>query len=171
MTLCGLWSAAWSAHAFAGDLHAEESVKAAFILRFAAYVEWPEDAIQGENFTIAVLGASNVAVQMQALARGRSVMNRPVLVRRIANLREIGDASILYVGTDRRGELRDLLAPLAGRDLLVVSSEDSALAAGSAINMLVADQRVRFEISLAAARRARLKISSELLSLAVRVQK
>ncbi len=74
-------------------------------------------------------------------------MNKPIQVRRVASIKDIGDASILYVGTDRRGELHDLLTPLAGRGLLVVSSEDAALAAGSTINLLVADQRVRFEVS------------------------
>jgi hypothetical protein len=169
--LCSLLSAAWSGHAPGGEFYAEESVKAAFVLRFAGYVQWPEEEIHGDHFIIAVLGASKVAAQIQALAEGRSAMNRPIQVRRVASTRDLGDASILYVGTDRRGELNDLLAPLAGRSLLVVSSEDAALTAGSTINLLVADQRVRFEVSLPTARQARLKISSELLSLAVRVQK
>jgi hypothetical protein len=40
---------------------------------------------------------------------------------------------------------------------------------GSVLNFVIVDKRVRFEISLTAAERAGLKISSELLSVAVRV--
>ena len=81
------------------------------------------------------------------------------------------DAHVLYVGADRRGSLRELLAPLDGRSVLVVSDEEDALESGSTINLRMADRHVRFEVSLPAARQAQLKISSELLALAVRVQK
>jgi len=38
------------------------------------------------------------------------------------------------------------------------------------VNFLMADNRLRFEVSLPAAKRAGLKVSSEMLSVAVRVQ-
>ena len=171
MLLCALWTAAVSLPAFATDPQSEDSIKAAFVLRFAGYVEWPEDAVPERSFTIAVLGASEVAVRLQKLTAGRTIMNRPVQVRRIASIQDVGNAQIVYIGTDHRADLRSLLTTLRSRRILVISSEDEGLAAGSAINLLVADRRVRFEVSLAAARAAGLRIGSELLSLAVRVQK
>ncbi len=57
--LCSLLGAAWSGDAPSGEFYAEDSVKAAFVLRFAAYVQWPEEEVHGDHFTIAVLGASN----------------------------------------------------------------------------------------------------------------
>ena len=155
----------------AGTLHEEHAVKAAFALRFAGYVEWPDDAPPGSAFTIVVLGASDIARQMQALAHGRRITDRPVQVRRIARIEDAAGAQMLYVGADRRQDLRDLLARVAGRSLLVVSDEEHGLESGSTINLRVADQHVRFEVSLPAARLAGLRISSELLALAVRVQK
>jgi hypothetical protein len=171
MVMCSVWMTAWTSAARADDLHAEDAVKAAFVLRLAAYVEWPEGVAPPPTFTIVVLGASEIALRMQTLAAGRSLMNRPVQVRRIARIEDARDAQLLYIGNDRRGNLRDLLAPLAGRSVLVVSDEEDALESGSTINLRVADQRVRFEVSLPSARQARLRISSELLALAVRVQK
>jgi hypothetical protein len=171
MVLCGAWLVGWAGAVHAGDLLAENTVKAAFVLRFASYVEWPENAAPTDNFTIVVLGASEIAVRMQTMATGRSVMNRPVQVRRIVRIEDMGNAQLLYVGNDRRGSLRELLAPLAGRSVLIVSDEENALDSGSTINLRVADQHVRFEVSLPAARQAGLRISSELLALAVRVYK
>lgn len=171
MILSGLWAAICTVPAIAGDMHAEDAVKAAFVLRFAAYVEWPEDPEPDANFTVVVLGASEIGLRLQALAAGRSVMNRPIQVRRITSISDVGDAQILYVGADRRGNLHELLAPLAGRGVLVISDEERALDSGSIINLRMADQRVRFEVSLPSARRAGLRISSDLLALAVRVQK
>lgn len=171
MLLCGLLSAAISLPAMATDVQSEDSVKAAFVLRFAGYVEWPEECVPEKSFSIAVLGASEVATRLQALTADRTIMNRPVQVRRVASMQDVGTAQIVYVGADRRADLRSLLATLRNRCILSISSEDDGLAAGSGINLLLADRRVRFEVSLEAAREARLRISSELLSLAVRVQR
>ncbi|MEO8314274.1 MAG: YfiR family protein [Pseudomonadota bacterium] len=171
MALCSLWAAAWASPAFAGDMHAEDAVKAAFVLRFAGYVEWPEAAAAAGSFNIVVLGDSELALHLQTLAAGRSVMNRPIQVRRIASIKDAGDAQVLYIGSDRRNPIRDLLPSIAGRSVLVVSDEDNALDSGSTINLRTADQRVRFEVSLPSARQAHLRISSDLLALAVRVRK
>jgi hypothetical protein len=171
MVLSSVWAVACAVPSIAGDIHAEDSVKAAFVLRFASYVDWPEAPATDGNFTIVVLGASEIAVRMQSLASGRFIKNRPVQVRRITSIGDAGSAQILYIGTDRRGNLQELLAPLAGHSVLVISDEERALDSGSIINLRMADQRVRFEVSLPAARRSGLRISSDLLSLAVRVQK
>lgn len=167
---CGLWLAAWNC-VWADDLYPEDSVRAAFILRFAGYVEWPDELPEDRNFVIAVLGSSAVAESLQNQIGDRLLLNRAVQVRRITNIQDAGDARILYVGGDRRRDLRTILTSLTGRAVLVVTSENRALEAGSVINLLVADRRMRFEISMEAARAANLRISSELLSLAARVQK
>jgi hypothetical protein len=171
VSLCSLWAAAWSEPVFAAHPLPEDAVKAEFVLRFADYVQWPEQAAPHGHFKIAVLGAGEIGRHLQTLAAARMVRNRPVQVRRITSIRDAADAQILYVGADRRDNLRALLAPLAGRNVLVISDEEDALESGSAINLRMADRHVRFEVSLAAARQAQLKISSELLALAVRVQK
>jgi hypothetical protein len=147
-----------------------ESVKAAFVFRFAGYVTWPEQALPHDRFVIAVAGAPEVEQNLRALLDSRSLLKRPVQVRRVASIRDAVGAQILYVGRDLRGDRRTLLAPLAGHHTLVITEEEAGLAAGSAINLFIADQRVRFEISVPAAREAGLAISSDLLALAARVR-
>ena len=51
-----------------------------------------------------------------------------------------------------------------------VTDEDDGLNQGSVLNFVTVNRRVRFEVSLTAADRLRLKISSELLAVAVRVR-
>jgi len=169
-----MWAAAWTGQAFATERQAEDAVKAAFVLRFPGYVEWPTPTTQAtppRTFDVAVLGNDVLGQHMSRLAEGRSVMNLPVRVRRINSIREVGDAHVLYIAADHRGSLRELIAPIARRGILIVTNEDNALAAGSMINLLLADRHVRFEVSLPAAHSSQLRISSELLALAVRVQK
>jgi hypothetical protein len=65
--------------------------------------------------------------------------------------------------------LRTAREALAGSGILIVTDGPQGLASGSVISFLLADNRVRFEVALDAARKAGLRISPELLSLAVRV--
>lgn len=53
--------------------------------------------------------------------------------------------------------------------MLIVSNTPRGLDVGSMINFLLVDRRVRFEVSLPAAKRSGLRISAELLSVASRV--
>lgn len=163
--LCALAFAATATGAVA-DTYPESSVKAAFLLRFAEYVEWPVPPER--EFVIAVLGRGEMATHLQQLAT-RPLRGRTVQVRQIRNLEEARGAQILYVGSDQRRNLRSLLESPAGRGLLVVSDQEDGLARSSTINFLLADGRVRFEVSLDAARSAGLRISAELLSVAARV--
>lgn len=164
--LGALWMLAASTTCGAADSYPESSVKAAFLLRFAQYVEWP--AQPAGNFVIAVLGRNDMASQLQQLAT-RPLLGRPVQVKTIRSAEEARGAHVLYVGNDRRRNLRSVFRALPEGGLLVVSDEENGLASGSTINFLLADGRVRFEVSLDAARQAGLKVSSELLSVAARV--
>ncbi|HXC59164.1 MAG TPA: YfiR family protein [Steroidobacteraceae bacterium] len=153
----------------AGDVYAEEAVKAAFLLRFTSYVTWPGKSTD-TPFRIAVLGDKTMTARLRALVENRSVGGRPIEVNQIATVAEARDVHLLYIGNWRSPDLSALLAPLRARPILVVTDTADGLEAGSTINFLIADQRVRFEVSMEAARRAGLVISSELLSAAVRVQ-
>ena len=79
-------------------------------------------------------------------------------------------AQMVYVGAGRAHLLRSLV-PVPGRaSMLLVTDEEEGLTAGSTLNFLTVDRNVRFEVSLTAADRWGLKISSELLGVAIRVQ-
>ena len=152
------------------ESHSESAQKAAFVLRFAGYVEWPPEAEPTSAFHIAVLGDPVLAADLEALGNGRKIKKWPVRVSRAASVSQAKDAQVLVVGAAHRGELQTLLRPIAGNPVLVVTSQAGALSAGSVINFLPDQDRLRFEVSLAAARRAGLRIDSELLSVAVQVK-
>jgi len=156
--------------AHGGDVYSEEAVKAAFVLRFSSYVIWPEPPAAGAAFRIAVLGDVAMTSRLQALAENRRVGGRAIEVIPISNVSEARDAQVLYIGNRRSGSLPALLRNLGKREVLTITDTANGLEAGSVINFLIVDQRVRFEVSMEAARRAGLRISSALLSVAVRVQ-
>ncbi|HEY4973339.1 MAG TPA: YfiR family protein [Steroidobacteraceae bacterium] len=154
----------------AAESYSEDAVKAAFLYRFTGYVDWPPTALANPPFTIAVLNADGVAAELGRLLQNRQIHNQAAQVRSIKSIKEINNAQMLYIGAAHREDLRHVVAAMAGRPVLIVTNEADALDAGSTVNFLLIDQRVRFEISVDAAQGAGLKVASELLAVAIRVR-
>lgn len=144
-----------------------EAIKAAFLYHFSTFVLWPEEDRTDGPFTIAVLGAEDIAAELEAYLPGRSIQGRPMRVERLESLDDLEDAAVLFIGRSENERLRRLLQRVAGRHMLVVTDARGALELGSMINFRLVDRRVRFEISLPAAERAGLELSSRLLSAAM----
>jgi YfiR/HmsC-like len=155
---------------FAADSYSEDAIKAAYLYRFAGYVSWPEPGGANVPFIIDVLGSPGVAKELRRLLPGHLINSRSPQVREITGARDLGTPQMLYVGAGRAHLLRNLVSAPGHAPILLVTDEEEGLAAGSALNFLTVDRNVRFEVSLAAADRWGLKISSELLGVAIRVQ-
>lgn len=170
----------FAAHAPASGLEElaipPESVKAAFLFRFADYVEWPAASSPGVPFVIAVLGEPAVAAELRRILPGRSLQGRNVVVHELTQIQDLENPDlegpdILYLGVETKGALARAVAAAIRihRPLLVVSNATDGLAAGAAINFVTRDSRIRFEVSPAAAHATGVKLSSRLYGVAVRV--
>ncbi|MEJ0084235.1 MAG: YfiR family protein [Pseudomonadota bacterium] len=147
-------------------------MKAAFLYRFASYIDWPEDAPAVGPFVIAVYGAEDVAKQLDELLPKMTVHGRAALVRRVTRASELDGVHILYVGPrEPLARSRSVREAAIQLPILIVTDDEKGLDAGGVINFIEVSRNVRFEVSLAAADRARLKIASGLLSVAARVER
>jgi hypothetical protein len=153
----------------AAESYSEDAVKAAYLYRFAGYIDWPADALAETPFTIAVVGGPGVAGELQRLLPAHPINKGIAQVRQISRVQEVGSAQILYVARGHAEFLRSLKSSGARRSILLVTDEEGGLDSGSVLNFLTIDRRVRFEISVTAAERSQLKISADLLSVAVRI--
>ena len=159
----------WLAQAERADA-TEASVKAAFLYKFAGYVEWPPEALApGAPFTIAVVGSDAVAEELAQIVPGRSVAGHPVTVKRLAEGELPRHVQVLFVGGPDPGRHAAAIAAAQKGGALVVSESDRGLAAGAAINFVSANERIGFEVSLDSAQRSGLRISSRMLAVARRV--
>jgi hypothetical protein len=154
----------------ADDRYQEDAVKAAFLYRFTGYVDWPRDATARPLFTIAVLGADPVAAELSRLLPGHTIKNLPAQVRVVRSAKDALDAQLLYVGSGYNGDLEEIAETLAQRPVLLVTDREDGLNTGGAINFMLVDQRVRFEISMPAVVRSRLWVQPPLLAVAARVR-
>ena len=148
-------------------VYSDQQVKAAFIYHFATFVEWPAGAGDRDVFRVAVLGDDAVAAELEESLPGREIAGRAMQVQRLESLDELDNADMLFIGAEYNHSLRKLISDVRDLGVLLVTDAPGALDDGSMINFQVVDERVRFEISLGAAERAGLELSSRLLSAAM----
>ena len=149
----------------------ERAIKAAFLYKFAEYVDWPSISTRPRDtpFTIGVLGSGPLADDLLRMTADRTVDDRPIRVRRLAPNDSVDDLQVLFIAGERQDALGELLTPVKGQPILTVTESEGALAEGSIINFTVMGERVRFEVSLGAAQDSRLRLSSRLLAVAENV--
>jgi hypothetical protein len=148
-----------------------DAVKAAFLFRFASFVQWPADIPAAGTFVIGVCDGDPIADQLERLLPGMTVRGQPAEVRRVAKPSELDGVRILYVGSDSGARARAVLAKAVTMPILLVTDRDEDFDDGGVINFIDAPRNVRFEVSLLAADRAHLTIDSALLAVAARVQR
>ncbi len=123
----------------------ERQVKAAYLYKFAGFVEWPEGAFARPDsaLVIGVAGADALADQLALTVAGHSVNGRA---------------------------LQELLAAARGQSLLIVSDSDEVYARGAMINFVIAQDKLRFEVALKPLSQVNIRISARMLAAAYRVQ-
>ncbi|MCW5656471.1 MAG: YfiR family protein [Burkholderiaceae bacterium] len=142
----------------------EHAVKAAFLFRFLSFIEWPQPS--SGPIVVGFVGAEAVAGELERVVPGRNVEGRDVSVRRLLPGESPNGVHLVMVGREQS----DRIAALARQGVLVVGESGSALDRGAAINFLIADGRVRFEVSLPAAERAKVRIGARMLAVAQHVR-
>jgi hypothetical protein len=160
--------------ATAAQVHAEEpvpdeyQVKAAFLFNFAKFVEWPADTFKAadEPITICVWGQDPFGGALEDVVRNKTVAGRPFMVRRVSSAPQAMKCQIVFLASSERKRGRSILDDLKGHSILTVGEAEDFTANGGVINFKLKDARVRIEIDTVAADRAKLRISSKLLSLA-----
>jgi hypothetical protein len=150
----------------------ERRVKAAFLYKFLGYTDFPASAFvdAAAPLTIGVIGADDLAVELARVVAGRTVNNRPVEVRELREADAPARMHLLFVGGLDPQRVARIVRQASGA-MLIVTECDSGLQLGSVINFRIVDERVRFDVSLDAAERNGIKLSSRLLTVANRVQK
>lgn len=150
---------------------AEVQIKAAFLYKFGGFVEWPPEAFSGPQgvFVIGVIGAEALAEELGRVVAGRTIRDRPVIVKRLRHGEATGQLHMLFVGSAESSRLPEVLKAVAGQPVLLVTESENAVSRGSMINFVRTEDRIRFDIALPSAERGKLKVSAQLLTVARRV--
>lgn len=154
------------------DTPTEWEVKAAYLYNFARFVEWPESASQSADgaFVVGVLGPDPFGRVLDDTIAGKTIGGRPIAVRRLERIEEAGSVQILFLSAQQDRDLTKVLRSLQGSPVLTVGDAEGLVQRGVILNFRIRDNRVRFEVNLAQAAEAHLRVSSQLLKLAIAVE-
>jgi len=150
----------------------EIQVKAAFLFNFVKFVEWPAESFRdsGGHLRLCVLGEDRFAQELERIAAGKVVSGRALEVVRVSQRERALHCQILFIGATQNAMGQKVLAESRSESVLTVGENAEFLRQGGVIRLFLLDSRIRFEISLEAAERAGLKVSSKLLVLAQSVR-
>ena len=142
-------------------------VKAAFLHKFATFVEWPAGAFPRADspLRIGILGDDLVYRDLSDLARDRDRDGHPVIVTRLSAGDPLAGFHILYLKAGSPARISDLLATVP-EGTLTVADSDGAHPRGSVLSFFLEEGRVRFGVSLDAAAKQKLRLSAKLLAIA-----
>jgi hypothetical protein len=142
---------------------------AAFLVNFVKFTEWPGDDLAAPL----LLCTSDAAVARAASDQigRRPAGARPVQVQRVDLDPAPGHCAVLYVSGLDKKRVALLTSGLNGTSVLTVGDSADFARQGGVIHLYLEGDTMRFEINVAAAARANLRLSSKLLSLAVILKK
>ncbi|MCB1823637.1 MAG: YfiR family protein [Candidatus Competibacteraceae bacterium] len=145
----------------------EYAVKAAYLYNFAKFVEWPPEAFSATDspLVICIAGDNPFGAALEAL-RDKVVESRSVEVRHMPTATGLDRCNVVFIGRAEQGRFKTVLAGIAHLPILTVSDISDFAQAGGMIGLFETGQHIRFNINITAARRANLKLSSQLLKLA-----
>jgi len=159
--------AVFAANAATPDsLDVELRVKAAFVYNFARFVEWPGRPGAGP-IRIGVLGHGEFAPVLEEIAQGKAVGGHSIAITPVAAVAEAESCEILVIERSASGHQKEIAQALADKPVLTVADDENGLQDGIMIAFQLIDESVRFHINQEAASRAGLKISSQLLKVAL----
>ena len=161
------------APAAAAPKPADQSVKAAYLTKFAPFVVWPPGAFGGPTapLVLCVQGDDPFGATLDRLAEGQRIGDRALVVRRVARIDADSGCQIAYLAGSSAQSPDAALKAVEGRPVLTVTDADGAGGARGIVHLVLADGRVRFAIDSGKAAQCGLTISSKLLALASEVKR
>jgi hypothetical protein len=144
----------------------EYALKAAFIYRFIDYIEWDKNS-NSKTFEIAVLKKSPITEMLIEISKDKKVKNKNMYVREYYDLNDIGFCNILFISKNYNDPIETVISKFSDKNVLIITEQIGYGEKGSHINFLISENKLKFEVNLNAAKKARLKLSSQLLEHAI----
>ncbi len=155
----------------------EYTLKAAFLLNFAKFVEWPADAATPGVLRIGIVAPDEVYEIIESSLAGKSVGDRRLQIEHVsADQLEHGGAlpQIIFVHQDAarfhpeagNSQQQEILTAAENRPVLLVGESVDFAIKGGMIGFIRRGENWRFQVNLASAQRVGLKLSARLSGLA-----
>jgi hypothetical protein len=156
--------------AFCGPVKAqsisESAMKASYVYNFIRYANWPPalESRAGGNVMLCVLGSDAVTTELQKLHGRATSPPGKVQVVNLNSLKGVRDCHALFISERELDNIGIINRSIGDAPVLTVA--DSPTANDVAINMVLENDRVLFDVNIALVKMGGLTLSSKVLRLA-----
>jgi hypothetical protein len=146
-------------------------VKAAMLYRFAQFMDRPTNRLAKTNAPLifGIVGQDPFGDSIDAVLKGQKIGDRAIRIERHAQPVIPTSCHLLFVSSSLAGETEKIIASLSTNAVLTVGETEDFTRQGGHIRLYLEENRVRFEINLAAMERSGLKLHSQVMKLATRI--
>jgi YfiR/HmsC-like len=137
----------------------EYQIKAAFLLNFTRYIEWPKSS---GDLNLCVLGPDVFGNALNDVVAGKVVNGRKIVVRRSVSPTEAATCDMAYISLSGTRQIREALKTLESTAVFTVGEDAEFLRLGGMIAFAPHEDKLRFYINASAAEHAGISISSRL---------
>lgn len=123
----------------------EENIIALSIYNFTRYIDWPKEE-SANDFYIDVIGHKSVYEKLKVITEGRKVGNRNIIVRYRESSASISPCQILFIGFWQAKDMPKIIDKMVSSHTLLISEKDGLMENGSAINFVIRNGTIKFEI-------------------------
>lgn len=159
-----------------GEPQAQEyELKAVYLYNFTQFVQWPESKRPSADgaMVIGIVGESPFGDALKKLQENvRKNGMKSIRIVNYGQYREgidIDACHLLFVSASEKKNFKKIIADLKDAPVLTVADTGSFLSAGGMIDLVQSKGKIRWMINRIAANRAGLRLSAQLLSIAIKV--
>jgi hypothetical protein len=145
----------------------EENFISLSIYSFTRFIDWPAD--QSTDFVIDIIGHKSVYDKLAEIIAGRKVGTRNIVIRYLVSVNDITQSHILFVGFWQSKDLAKAVVKVGNAHTLIITEKDGLIEAGSAINFVIRNNAIKFEIKKSNIQKYGLEIDETLLNLAYKM--
>ena len=148
----------------AGQGKPMHEIHAMMLYNFTKYIQWPETS--GE-FVIGVIGDDNIYNTLNSWYNGKLKGNRKFKIVKFNSVEEINKTDILYVAKTSSKDFDQIKLKADTDNTLIITDKSGLGKKGSNINFKMVNNRLAFELNKASIEASSLKVSSQLMSMAI----
>ena len=145
----------------------EYTFHSVFIYNFLKYIEWPPDAVATGERVIGVIGSSEATEALRKMATTKSVGNTRIVVKSFPSAAALTSCHVIFLTDSASDQLANITAKTNGKPVLLITEKPGLIEKGSGINFVTVGGKMAFELHQKQLKDAGLKVSGNLLKLAI----
>ncbi|WP_350432071.1 YfiR family protein [Shewanella sp. H8] len=145
-------------------------LKAALTYNFAKFTQWPESRLNGMSTWKICYFDNQYHDSFMGLAN-KKLTTQPVTVIQLSDISKIEQCDVVFIDANSRGLTHRLLLAVENKAILTVSDISGFEMQGGMIEIVEQDKRLYFKVNMQVLEASGLKISSQVLKLALEVKR